>query len=193
MCATWVCSTFVIDIWDLNYWEILLNWVQNGREQALSISIIMWLMSVPHARSHLHSVGPHASFTVWSSYWHLHKNSSLLGTNVTIPDRNYKYASWHHFHYSQVWTPSIKPRNLRHDYIRKCNNFHPIKADVTNAKICGDGWKDCKVGWYSLDYMWRGDIYEHISHPPKGSNLTPCRFVTDSSKKQYRLCTKSLT
>ena len=43
---------------------------------------------LPWARSHLHSVRPrpsHASFIVWSSYLHLHGNSSSLGINVTIP------------------------------------------------------------------------------------------------------------
>jgi hypothetical protein len=46
------------------------------------------VMSTPWARSHLHSVGfrpSHASFTARSSRPHLHENSSLLGTNVTIP------------------------------------------------------------------------------------------------------------
>ena len=43
----------------------------------------------PHAKSHLCSVGPrpsHTSFTARSSCLHMHENSSLLGTNVTILD-----------------------------------------------------------------------------------------------------------
>ena len=35
-------------------------------------------------------------------------NSSSLGTSVTMPSQNYKYWSWHHFHYSRVdWWSSI--------------------------------------------------------------------------------------
>ena len=59
----------------------------------------------PWARSHLHSAGPrpsHVSFIAWSSCPNLHGNSSSLGTNVTIPNRNYKFSSGHHFHYFQV-------------------------------------------------------------------------------------------
>ena len=59
----------------------------------------------PWAKSHMCSTGPHpshASFTAWSFCPHLCGNSFPLGTNVTILGQNYKYSSWHYFHYSQV-------------------------------------------------------------------------------------------
>ena len=59
----------------------------------------------PWVRSHLHLAGPcpsHASFIARSSCPQLHGNSSLLGTNVTIPNQNCKYSSGHHFHYFQL-------------------------------------------------------------------------------------------
>ena len=44
----------------------------------------------------------------------MHGNSSPLGTRVTIPGQNYKYSSWHHFHYSQVnwWSSFTCQRSL---------------------------------------------------------------------------------
>ena len=64
---------------------------------------------VPHARPGLDHIlirlglaPSHASFTARSSCPHLRGNPSSLGTNVTIPGQNYKYSSWHHFHYSRV-------------------------------------------------------------------------------------------
>ena len=41
-------------------------------------------------------------------------NSSPLGTNVILPDQNYKRSSWNHFHYPQVtrWGSFTCQRNL---------------------------------------------------------------------------------
>ena len=79
----------------------------------------------PRARSHLHSAGPcpsHASFTTRSFCPHLHGNSSPLGTSVTIPGQNYKYSSWHHFHYSQVywWSSFTMTKELNGLSDRSC-------------------------------------------------------------------------
>ena len=71
----------------------------------------------PRPRSHLHSVGPrpsHASFIARFPCPLLHGNSSSLGTNVTILSQNYKYSSWHYFHWSQVnwWSSFTYQRSL---------------------------------------------------------------------------------
>ena len=50
--------------------------------------ICVWVGPAPPTLSSLYSL--HAA--------HLRGNSSLLGTNVTIPGQKYRYSSWHHFH-----------------------------------------------------------------------------------------------
>ena len=80
----------------------------------------------PRARPHLHSARSrpsHASFIVQSSCPHLRGNFSPLGTNVIIPDQNYKYSNWHHFHYSQVnwWSSFTCQRRLMAQLTKYCH------------------------------------------------------------------------
>jgi hypothetical protein len=194
VCATWVCSTFVTWNFKPNLLGdfYFINWVQIGREWALSISIMMWLMSTPRARSHLHSVGPH-SFSLQD-----------LPTDTCVGTLRYWEPMWQYLIKiinMQVDITFIIPKYELHQLNRGIWDtiifgsaifFRPIQATTTNAKICS-WWMNCMVGWYSLDYMWRGDIYERVSHPPQALNLTPRRFVIDSSQKQYRLIAGSLT
>ena len=68
----------------------------------------------------------HASFTVRFSCLYMRRNFSPLGTNVTIPDHNYKSSSWHHFHSN---TPKL---------IDKVPS--QVNESEVNLNICNYGW-----------------------------------------------------
>jgi hypothetical protein len=78
---------------------ISITWIKRSRfcnRSMIKKNRLAYITSVPCARSHLHSVGPHpchSSFTAQSYCPHLRGNSSSLGTNVTIPGQNYKFSN----------------------------------------------------------------------------------------------------
>ena len=146
---------------------------QVGRVFSLSLQMILFSctsdtkLKVQHtnmsqARSHLHSVGPHpshASFTAWLPYPHLHGNSSSLGTNVTIPGPNYKYSSWHHFHYSQVKLMEFlhMPKELDDLSDQVIVTLVPNKSShATMNKNEDRAMKEAWEGWGSTE--WRCDL-----------------------------------
>ena len=99
------CNGHGLLVWCVR-WPVDLETLESQPISAQNIPNKTTMTSeVPWARSHLHlasTAPPTASFNAWSSCPHLPGNFSLLGTNETIPSQNYKYSSWHHFHYSQV-------------------------------------------------------------------------------------------
>ena len=83
--------------------------IQPPHVNSLSIEFcvhrVFTYMARPRVKSHMGSAGSrpsYASFTVQSFCPQLEGNSSSFGINVTMPSQNYKFSSWHHFHYSQL-------------------------------------------------------------------------------------------
>ena len=68
-------------------------------------------------------------------------NSSPLGTNVIIPDQNYKRSSWHHFHYPQVtwWSSFTCQRNLMANMTGCCHIASQHGRIPTHVRV---GWSD---------------------------------------------------
>ena len=93
---------------------------------------------------------------------HLHGNSSLLGTNVTIPDQNYKYSSWHHFHYSQVnpWSSFTCQRSLM-AYLTNIVTLVPNEEEFPTSACWKTGqWRMRGEGQGPAE--WRCDLAQGV-------------------------------
>ena len=97
---------------------------------------------------------------------HPHGNSSSSGTNVIIPGQNYKYSSWHHFHYSQVnwWNSFTSQRSwmTQNDQILSQRGRVPMQVR-TRRPGCEGGMGGYDRGERAVSYRGTGWVWEITS------------------------------
>ena len=130
-----------------------------------------WINNVPkldHIFIWLGRAPSHTSFIARSFGPHMCGNSPSLGTNVTISCQNYKYSSWHHFHYSQVnrWSSFTRQQSLLAQA-----TWPGIVTLVPNEEEfplkCGQNNQTMKEVWVGLDQAeWRCDVARAINNQP---------------------------